>query len=126
MIQKIIIIICIHTMYICTYVRVSYSMYTYMHTDGPCSMYVQVYIHIYATHSTYSGSGMFTVCGISTVRMACSQWEWQLYSGSGISTVGVANSRYGTIHSLALRPVPYLQLHMHSDPQYITPDNPLK
>ena len=68
----------------------------------------------------YSGSG------ISTVGVASLQWEWRLYIGSGISTVGVANSRYGTIHSLALRPVPYLQLHMHSDPQYITPDNPLK
>ena len=29
--------------------------------------------------------------------------------------VGVAHSRIGTIHSLVLCPVPYCQLHVHSD-----------
>ena len=45
-----------------------------MHTDGPCPMYLQVYICIYDTHSTYSGSG------ISTVGVASLQWEWHVHS----------------------------------------------
>ena len=120
-------ILCMYSTYVC----VSYSMYTCTHAykRGPCSIYIHVYIRTYVrtyicmynTHSTYSGSG------ISMVGVVSLQWEWHLYSGSGTSTVGVASLKSVWDYTFtSTRPVPYLQLHMHSNHQYFTPDNPVK
>ena len=99
----------------------TYYVYTcIIHTDGPCSIYVRVYMRMIHTAPTvgvaslqwewhpYSGSGISTVgvaplewewhlysgSGSSTAGVVSLQWEWYLYSGSGISTVGVVSLQW--------------------------------
>ena len=119
-------ILYIHIMYvqyICTYVYHTVCTHARMHTNADHAPYTYMCTYV----RTYARTYVCIIHTAPTVGVASLQWEWHLYSGSGIPTVGVASLQSVWDYTFtSTRPVPYLQLHMHSNHQYFTPDSPVK